>query len=195
MPSSSTSNHPIYLDAPPSPPLAVSPKDYALGQDDTIVPVPTPPDDELPGSPSSSVVNNASERLRKELKVEETIDTSGKRRGRFARYMMAELDKETTRIPLAINCFLSGCEWNLEYMTRWCLIVLTRLLPPFPPVIGSVTFSATSVWYVYCLVVQADVCWGMYKLTFTFFDVCRVGYQTGNTVQTAMAISRTIFDP
>ena len=120
MPPPPIASAPIYLDPPPSSP-SVSPKDYAHRQDGSIVPVPTPPDASLAAAPCSNIVNDASERLERELKVEETIDTAGKRRGRFARYMMAELDKETTRIPLAINCFLSGCEWTsytlLDYLT------------------------------------------------------------------------------
>ncbi|KAK9898633.1 hypothetical protein P389DRAFT_36432 [Cystobasidium minutum MCA 4210] len=109
--------------------------------EDAIHPAPTPNDSVINLDTSPTV--KPSEKARKVLKQEETMDTTARRRGRFARYMMAELDKTTTRIPLAMNCFLSGF-------------------------IGCVTFSATSVW---------------------------VGYQTGNTVQTAAAIARTMYDP
>lgn len=41
----------------------------------------------------------------------ETTNTAKRRKGRLERYIRSELDKDHTRIPLAINCFLSGCEY------------------------------------------------------------------------------------
>lgn len=102
------SSTPVYLDASPDP-STVNSKDYAQA---TTLPSPT-----VTAAQSTANIVGIGDAgdtgragLAQEEVPEETIDTSGKRRGRLARYLTSELDKTTTRIPLAINCFLSGCE-------------------------------------------------------------------------------------
>lgn len=146
-PTFSPTMNPVYLDASPDlDPASATPKEKRKGQGGSGIMLAVPSDGSSAAQSSVNVVDDvgAAERARRELRMEETIDTSGKRRGRFARYMMAELDKNTTRIPLAINCFLSGCKYDSRLYASVSLTHFSH--PSFRAVIGSVTFSATSVW-------------------------------------------------
>jgi hypothetical protein len=65
---------------------------------------------------------------------------------RVQKHMAEALDAQSTRFPLAVCCFLSGCESRRLLSSCIPALMLTPQHTPVLPVFGCISFSACSIW-------------------------------------------------